>query len=150
MPERPATGGSRIALFSTVVGAATSSTGLSSRVAAALAYSGWWMTGLIFWVVEARDPFVRFHAAQAVAAFGFVALLIVSFFGLAAVSLSFFPAAFAFFAIAALVTWALGILLWVAAMWKVANGAVWRLPGAAELADRMTLRRTAKAGAAVR
>lgn len=133
-----------------MIGASVSSTGLSSRVAAALAYSGWWITGLIFWVVEERDTFVRFHAAQAVAAFGFVALLIVTLFGLAVVSLSFLPAAFSFFAIAAIVTWASGILLWGVAMWKVANGTVWRIPGAAELADWMMQRWTAGAGAGIR
>jgi uncharacterized membrane protein len=120
-----------------------SSTGLSSRTAAALAYGGWWITGLIFWAVEQRDVFVRFHAAQAVAAFGFVALLIAVFFVLAALSLSFLPAAFSFFAIAALVTWVLGIFVWVFAMSKAASGAIWRIPGAAELADWMMLPRRA-------
>ena len=52
-----------------------SSLGLSSRAAAALAYSGWWVTGTILWIVERRDPVVRVHAAQAVVVFGSAALL---------------------------------------------------------------------------
>ena len=73
--------------------ALASSTGLSPRLAAALSYAGWWLTGIVFYVLE-RDPFARFHAAQAIAAFGAIAVFIVAFLGLAAASLSFMPAAF--------------------------------------------------------
>ena len=78
-----------------------SSTGLSSPVAAVLAYSGWWVTGGIFWWLERRDDSVRLHAAQSVVAFGFIALLIGLFAALAAASLSFLPSMFGFFAGAA-------------------------------------------------
>ena len=115
----------------------TSSTGLSPRVAAALAYAGWWVTGAIFWVVEQRDEFVRFHAAQAIAAFGVIAALVVGFCALAAASLSFLPAAFMPFLWAAGLTWIGGLLLWVVAMWKAARGERWRIPLASELADKM-------------
>ena len=40
---------------------ADSTTGLTTRTAAVLAYLGWWVTGLIFWAVERRDLQVRFH-----------------------------------------------------------------------------------------
>jgi len=114
-----------------------SSTGLSSRTAAALAYGGWWLTGALFWVVERRDGYVRFHAAQSLAAFGLVALLIAAFGGLAAVSLSFEPAAFTPLMWAAGLTWAAGVLLWLLAIWKVASGDAWRIPLASRLADRL-------------
>lgn len=115
-----------------------SSTGLSSHTAAVLAYGAWWVTGLIFWFAERRDPFVRFHAAQAVAAFGFTALLIGVFLALAVLSLSFLPSAFMFFATAALVTWVGGMVLWVVVLFKAAVGEVWRIPGAADVADWLT------------
>ena len=116
-----------------------SSTGLSPRLAALLAYSGWWVTGLIFWFLERRDSYVRFHAAQAVAAFGVVAALIGGFGIMAAASLSFLPSAFALFLGAAAATFALGVLLWAVAMWKAANGLPWRMPLAGDLAERMTV-----------
>lgn len=115
----------------------TSSTGLSSRTAAALAYSGWWVTGAIFWFLERRDSSVRFHAAQAVAAFGLIAILIVLFGGLAAASLSFLPSMFSLFVTAAAVTWIAGLVLWGVTMWKTASGDEWRIPVAADLADRL-------------
>lgn len=115
---------------------APSSTGLPPRAAATLSYAGWWVTGLLFWIVERDDAYVRFHAAQSVAAFGVVAVLTCAFILLAAISLSLLPAAVALFASAAVVVWVGGMVLWVVAMWKAANGDAWRIPLAADLADR--------------
>lgn len=120
-----------------------SSTGLSSRTAAALAYSGWWVTGAVFWVVERRDRLVRFHAAQAVVVFGLAALLILLFGALAVASLAWLPAACGFFVGAALLTWAAGIGLWGIAMWSAAGGGDWRVPIAAGWAERLSARATA-------
>lgn len=113
-----------------------SSTGLSPRVAAALAYAGWWVTGAVFYVLE-RQPVARFHAAQALATFGVIAVFVVGFLGLAAASLSFLPTAFEPFVWAAGVTWLAGMALWIAAIWKASRGDVWRIPLAADLADRL-------------
>jgi uncharacterized membrane protein len=113
------------------------STGLPPRTAATLSYAAWWLTGLVFWFLERQDRFVRFHAAQAISAFGIVALLIAAFGLLAAASLSFLPAAFVLFLGAAGVTWVGAIALWLVAMWKAANGEAFRIPLAAELADRL-------------
>lgn len=115
-----------------------SSTGLPSELAAVLAYSGWWVTGGIFWWLERRDRLVRFHAAQAVVAFGFIALLFTLCAVLAAASLSFLPSMFGFFAGAAAATWAAGVVLWGIAMWKAARGDEWRIPVAADLAERLS------------
>jgi uncharacterized membrane protein len=114
-----------------------SSTGLPSHVAAPLAYAGWWITGLMFWFLERRDVYVRFHAAQAIAAFGIIAALVVAFCAMAAVSLSFLPSAFTLFIWTAAVTWAFGVALSIVSMWKTASGDPWRIPLAADVADRM-------------
>ena len=115
----------------------TSSTGLSPRVAAPLAYAGWWITGVILWFVERQDREVRFHAAQSITAFGLIALLIAAFGAFAVASLSFLPSAFGLFVWAGVVTWLGGLALWLASMWKAAAGGPWRIPVAADLADRM-------------
>ena len=114
-----------------------SSLGLSPRVAAALGYSGWWITGLLFWLLERRDPFVRFHAAQAVTAFGTLAVLIATLSALALLSLTFVPAAFDTLVIAAQVVAALAVVLWAVSMWRVASGHDWRIPIADRWAERM-------------
>ena len=114
-----------------------SSTGLASRTAAALAYGGWWVTGLVIWSLERRDPFARFHAAQAMIAFGAIALVILFFGFLAAASLSFLPAAFTALIGVAIFAWVLGVALWAVSLWKAANGQEWRIPIAAGVADRL-------------
>jgi uncharacterized membrane protein len=120
----------------------SSSTGLPSRTAAALAYGGWWLTGAVFWFIERRDEYVRFHAAQSLAAFGLVALLIAGFGVLAAASLTFQPAAFTPLMWGAGLTWVGGLILWLVAMWKAASGDAWRIPLAGTLADRLNRSRT--------
>jgi uncharacterized membrane protein len=113
------------------------STGLPPRTAATLAYAAWWITGLIFWFLERQDRFVRFHAAQAITAFGAIAVLVVVLGGLAGASLSFLPAAFTPLLIAAFVTWLGGVVLWLVAMWKAASGDAFRIPLAADVANRL-------------
>ncbi len=117
--------------------AGPSSTGLSRRTAVPLAYSGWWVTGAILWFLERHDRAVRFHAAQSLAAFGIIAIAIAGFGALAVMSLSFLPSAFTLFVWAAALTWAGGVILWLAVMWKAATGDAPRLPIAADLADRL-------------
>jgi uncharacterized membrane protein len=115
-----------------------SSTGLSSRTAAALAYGGWWVTGLIIWFLERHDRVARFHAAQSVVTFGAIAALILLFGVLAAASLSFMPAAFTVLTGVMIFIWVLGVALWTVSVWKAASGEDWRIPGASALADKMS------------
>src|SRR5262245_44922847 len=114
-----------------------SSTGLPPRLAAVLAFGGWWVTGLIFWLVAGQGTFVRFHAAQSVAAFGLTALIAAGFGSAAVVSLSVLPTAFSLFIWAAGLTWLAGMLIWAAALWQAAHGRMWRMPLAGQLAERM-------------
>ena len=122
-----------------------SSTGLSSNIAAALAYSGWWLTGAIIWFIERRDRRVRFHAAQATVAFGCIAAFIMLCATLAVASLSFLPSVFPLFAWLAVATWAGGVVLWGVAMWKALSGDEWRIPIAAEWAERLSIPASAAA-----
>lgn len=52
----------------------TTSTGLAANVAGLLSYAGWWMTGIIFLVLEQKNDWVRFHAAQSIVVFGAVTI----------------------------------------------------------------------------
>jgi uncharacterized membrane protein len=104
-----------------------SSTGLPPRTAAALAYSGWWVTGGIFWLVEREDRFVRRHAAHAFVVFGLIALLIVTLAGLALVSLTFLPEAFGVLMFATAAMSVGGVVLWASAIWSAVNGEDWKL-----------------------
>ena len=112
-------------------------TGLPPRVAAPLAYAGWWVTGVLFWLFERRDRYVRFHAAQACVAFGAIALVVTLLTAIAAASLMFMPNAFGFWMWTAAVCWIAGVVLWMVSIWNAAAGRMWRIPVVAEIADRM-------------
>ena len=112
-------------------------TGLPQRLSAALAYAGWWVTGVIFLFLEQRDAYVRFHAAQACVAFGAIAVVVTILSGVAATSLMFMPRAFGFWVWTAGVSWLAGLALWVLSMWNAATGRPWRIPVAARIADWM-------------
>ena len=116
----------------------SSSTGLSSRTASALAYGGWWITGLLIWFLERRDPVARFHAAQSMIAFGVIAFLTLGLGSLTVAALSFFPAAFDVLFAATLVVFLAGVALWIVSLWKAASGDDWRIPVAATYADRLS------------
>jgi uncharacterized membrane protein len=53
------------------------SSGLDRNTAAALSYVGFWITGLIFFLIEKEDKFIRFHALQSLILFGFLNILMV-------------------------------------------------------------------------
>ena len=114
-----------------------SSTGLPSHVAAPLAYAGWWVTGVLFWLVERSDRYVRFHAAQALVAFGAIAVVVTALTAMAAASLMFMPNAFGFWMWTAAASWICGVALWLVSIWHAATGRMWRIPVAAAVADRM-------------
>jgi len=44
--------------------------GPDPRLASALAYLAWWLSGAVVWLVEPDRPAVRFHAMQSMLAFG--------------------------------------------------------------------------------
>jgi uncharacterized membrane protein len=48
--------------------------GPNPRVASAIAYSAWWASGAVIWLVERDRPDVRFHGMQSLVAFGTVFL----------------------------------------------------------------------------
>jgi len=114
-----------------------STTVLKSRLAAAVAYAGWWVSGLAIWAFERRDRYVRFHAAQAMIVFGAFAVVVGLLAGMAALSLVFMPKAFTLWVWTAGVAWLMGIALWVVSMWNAATGRAWRLPVAGKLAERI-------------
>lgn len=116
---------------------ASASRGLDPRVAAVLAYSGWWVTGALFLLLERDDARVRFHAAQAVVVFGAVSIAI----GLALVAALTLVLVSPDAARAALwlanLGWLAGTLLWAWLTYCAARGHAWQVPGASALVTRL-------------
>ncbi len=114
-----------------------SSTGLPPRTGAVLAYLAWWVTGGLMLLVERRDRFVRFHAAQSLAGLGAVWLLGAIVYAGAFAVLSVSATGFTALLWLALAIWAAGIGLWIVCLVKVSRGEAWRMPLAAGIADRL-------------
>ena len=104
---------------------ANSGTGLQQNVAGLLCYLGWWITGIIFLVLENKNEFVRFHAIQSIIVFG-AASVVLAIFG----SIPILGGL-----VAALVGVA-AFILWVILMVKAYRGEKFKLPIAGDIADK--------------
>jgi uncharacterized membrane protein len=107
-----------------------SSTGLEANVAACLAYVLTFVTGLVFYLIEKENKFVRFHALQSLITFG--ALLVINLAN--ALVLSFLP-----WSLRGLISTALGMLsfiLWIVLMIKAYQGEKFKLPIVGDIAEQ--------------
>jgi uncharacterized membrane protein len=98
-----------------------SSTGLNTNVAGLLCYLGWWLTGLIFFLIEKENKTIRFHAMQSIITFVAVTILMIIF--------GFIPVLNFIFPI-------LVFVLWIILMVKAYQGKMIKLPLVGNLADK--------------
>ena len=115
------------------------STGLPPNVAGALAYVLGPITGILFYVLEKDNRFIRFHAAQSIAVS--VLMIILSIvLGILGSVLAFIP--LIGWIIAMLLSFGLSIVslvLWLFLMWQAYKGLEWEAPIAGTFARRMLL-----------
>jgi len=105
---------------------ASTSTGLSPNVAGLLCYVAGWITGIIFFVLEQRNKFVRFHAAQSIVVFGIITV--------AGVILGLIPVVgVAFSSIIGII----GFIVWIIMIVKASSGEWYKLPWAGDVAEKM-------------
>jgi uncharacterized membrane protein len=110
---------------------------LAENVAGLLCYVLGWITGLIFFLTDKR-PFVRFHAAQSIVVFGslmIIRIIIGMMFvtsGLAGIGTGLSLGII----LSGLVS-IVGLILWILLMIKAYQGERYRLPIAAEFADKL-------------
>ena len=115
----------------------TAQTGMQENVAGLLTYVLGWITGLIFFIIDKR-PFVQFHAKQSIVVFGGLHLLQIAlgmFFGFSIMTGGWtgFSFGFALFHLIQLV----GLILWIMLMIKAYQGERFRVPIAADIADKL-------------
>jgi uncharacterized membrane protein len=105
---------------------ADTSTGLKENVAGVLCYVLWWVSGIVFLILEPNNKVVRFHAFQSIAVFVVVsvALFIVGWI----------PTWVGTFLWS--IVWAIGFVLWVFLMVMAAQDKKYKLPWAGNLAEK--------------
>jgi uncharacterized membrane protein len=113
-----------------------SSTGLTPRVAAVMAYLAGPFSGALLLATERTSGFVRFHAWQAVLALGVLGSAAVFFLTLAFALLIVSPTAFWAMLWLAAATGAAWVALWGLCIWQAYHGRLWKLPLAGEYAER--------------
>jgi uncharacterized membrane protein len=103
-----------------------SSLNLSQNVVGLLCYLFGWLTGIVFFVLEQKNRWVRFHAAQSM----------VVFLPLSIISAIFGWIPFAGWVICTVI-WIFGFILWVLLMYKAYQGERYKLPIAGNIAEQI-------------
>ena len=108
------------------INADTTSTGLSPKTAGLLCYLGWWISGIIFLILEQKSSWVRFHAAQSIIVFG-ILTVIGSLLNLIPVVGTAFSS----------IVWIIGFIFWIVLMIKAYSGELYKLGWAGDIAEKM-------------
>src|SRR4030042_294014 len=103
-----------------------STVNLQPNVAGLLCYLGAWITGIIFIVLEQKNKWIRFHAAQSIVTFGSL--------WIAGMVFGWIPIIGPVFSTILGIT---GFVLWIVLMVKAYHGERYRVPWAADLAEMM-------------
>ena len=113
-----------------------SSTGLESNTAGLLSYVLGWITGLIFFLLEDKDEYVRYHAMQSIIVFGAVTVveIVLELFGL----IPYVDVVF--LALQGLVG-LFAFVLWVVLMVKAYQGVRYKIRWAGELAEKYSAKK---------
>ena len=102
-----------------------SSTGLDENVAGLLCYVLGWVSGLVFFLLETENKFVRFHAIQSILVFGAITV--------AGIVLGWIPFIGGVFA--GLIG-VLGFVLWIILLIRAYQGVKFKLPWSGDLAEK--------------
>jgi uncharacterized membrane protein len=116
------------------------STGVEPRLSALLCYTAWWLSALVFLVIEQQHRVVRFHAAQSLILFGGLSVLIglLTIFSVAMLVVS--AGAFQVARLLVYLVWIAAVGIWLVLMLRTFKGETWRVPFIADVADRFAER----------
>ncbi len=104
---------------------AETSTGLDEKVAGLLCYVVGWVSGLVFFLLEKDNKFIRYHAMQSIITFGVLSIAIAILSSIPLIGLTI-----------AWIAWPLTIALIVVLAFKAYQGEEYRLRWAGDLARR--------------
>lgn len=119
--------------YSPGAGSGASSMNMQPNMAAGLSYVAGWITGLIFFLLEKRNPFVRFHAMQSILFFGGLSVLSI----VLSMAASFSPSllSLAFSCVSGLLG-LVGFVGWIVLMINGFQGKYFKLPVIGDYAER--------------
>jgi uncharacterized membrane protein len=118
----------------------STSTGVDPRLSALLCYAAWWLSGLIFLIIEQQDRTVRFHAAQSLVLFGGFSIVIAALSFASVAMLMVSSGAFQAARMLVYLVWLAAVAIWLLLMYRTYQGQTWRVPLAGDLAARIAAR----------
>lgn len=102
-----------------------SSTGLSANIAGLACYALGLITGIVFFLIEKDNKFIRFHAVQSMVVFGFLFILQIILPVIPVLGVILIPLV------------SLGsVVLWILLMVKAYQGEKFKLPVAGDIAEQ--------------
>jgi uncharacterized membrane protein len=104
------------------------SMGMEQNLEGLLCYVLGWVTGIIFFIMEKDNKFVRFHAMQSIIVFG--AIFVVD------IILSILRVFVPFIWILTLLLGIITFILWIVLMMKAYQGQMYKLPIAGDIAEK--------------
>lgn len=116
------------------------STGVEPRLSALLCYTAWWLSALVFLVIERQHRGVRFHAAQSLLLFGGLSVAIAALSALSVAMLVVSAGAFQAARLLVYLVWIGAVGIWLVLMLRTFKGETWRVPFIADYADRIAAR----------
>jgi uncharacterized membrane protein len=110
---------------------------MDEKLAALLSYLLGWVTGIVFFLIDKR-PYVRFHAAQSIVVFGGlqIVLIVLGVFS----GLSFLAGGATGFSLGWTISRLIDLaafVLWIVLMIKAYQGQKFRVPSAADVAEKL-------------
>jgi len=114
---------------------------LDENVASMVCYLGWFITGIIFYVIEKENKTVRFHAMQSIIIFLPITILGYIFQGFLGVSYSTsywgvpVPTLSPFYYVGILI-YLVGVVLWLILMFKAYQGEKFKVPVIGDIAEK--------------
>lgn len=113
--------------------------GMDQNIEALLCYVGTWITGIVFFVLETENRFVRFHALQSLIAFGLISVIFIATSILTSIFTFFLPFSLPILILITIINVVLGglsFVLWVLLMVKAYQGSWFKLPVIGDIVEK--------------
>jgi uncharacterized membrane protein len=115
------------------------SMGMTPNVAGLLCYLFGWVSGLIFFLVEKEDKFVRFHAMQSIVVTGAISIVFIILRIIMSITFNPFAFGFGLWGVISIIwwlVWVLTVILMIILMIKAYQGEKFKLPWAGDFAEK--------------
>ena len=115
------------------------SMGMEPNVAGLLCYLFGWISGLIFFIMEKENKFVRFHAIQSIVVTGAISIVFIILRIIMSITFNPFAFGFGLWGVISIIwwlVWVLAVVLMIVLMIQAYQGKKFKLPWAGDFAEK--------------